>query len=154
MSDRRTTHTHPLGTGPHPLDNPALGSLTGPHAHFAERRGRVLRYPVDVSPWLALPDDPDADDWADLAALVGPGGEAPLAGFNGRTPEGWELTFDLAGVQLVDASLAAAPDAGRCGSAPPTYRRCWTWWNAPGRAPSCRAPWSSAPTSGSAVAVP
>ena len=64
----------------HPLDNPALASLTGPHAHFAERRGRVLRYPVDVSPWLALPDEPDADDWADLAALAGPGGEVPLPG--------------------------------------------------------------------------
>lgn len=59
--------------GRHPLDNPALGSLTGPHAHFAERRGRVLRYPLDVSPWLALPDEPDEEDWADLAALVGPG---------------------------------------------------------------------------------
>ncbi|MGW7612146.1 GNAT family N-acetyltransferase [Streptomyces sp. NPDC054766] len=96
--------------GRHPLDNPALGSLTGPHAHFAERRGRVLRYPVDVSPWLALPDDPDAGDWADLAALVGPGGEAPLAGFGGRTPDGWEVTFSLDGVQLVDDGLAAAPD--------------------------------------------
>ncbi|MFC8967082.1 GNAT family N-acetyltransferase [Streptomyces sp. NPDC057094] len=94
----------------HPLDNPALGSLTGPHAHFAERRGRVLRYPVDVSPWLALPDEPDADDWADLAALVGPGGEAPLAGYVGATPEGWEVTFSIEGVQLVDEGLAAAPD--------------------------------------------
>ncbi|MET7389265.1 GNAT family N-acetyltransferase [Streptomyces sp. NPDC005385] len=94
----------------HPLDNPALGSLTGPHAHFAERRGRVLRYPVDVSPWLALPDEPDADDWADLAALVGPGGEAPLAGYVGATPEGWEVTFSIEGVQLVDDGLAAAPD--------------------------------------------
>ncbi|MFD3926123.1 GNAT family N-acetyltransferase [Streptomyces sp. NPDC058614] len=95
----------------HPLDNPALGALTGPHAHFAERRGRVLRYPLDVSPWLALPDDPDADDWADLAALVGAGGEAPLAGFTGQTPDGWEVTFNLEGVQLVDDGIAAAPDA-------------------------------------------
>lgn len=46
-SPRRTRHV---------LDNPALAALTGPHAHFAERRGRILRYPVDVSPWLALPD--------------------------------------------------------------------------------------------------
>lgn len=94
----------------HVLDNPALASLTGPHAHFAERRGRVLRYPVDVSPWLALPEDPDAADWADLAALVGPGGEAPLAGFNGPIPEDWELVFQLDGVQLVDDGLDAAPD--------------------------------------------
>jgi ribosomal protein S18 acetylase RimI-like enzyme len=42
---------------PHPLDNPAYASLTGPHAHFAERRGRVVRYPLDVSPWLALSMD-------------------------------------------------------------------------------------------------
>ncbi|KAB1988857.1 GNAT family N-acetyltransferase [Streptomyces triticiradicis] len=98
-------------SGRHPLDNPALGSLTGPHAHFAERRGRVLRYPLDVSPWLALPHDPGAADWADLAALVGPGGAVPLAGFDGRTPDGWEVIFNLDGVQFVDDGLDAAPDA-------------------------------------------
>ncbi|MFF7366861.1 GNAT family N-acetyltransferase [Streptomyces tricolor] len=95
---------------PHVLDNPALASLTGPHARFAERRGRVLRYPVDVSPWLALPDDPDARDWADLAALVGPGAEIPLPGFRGEVPEGWEVTERIEGVQLVDDGLAAAPE--------------------------------------------
>ncbi|MET9503466.1 GNAT family N-acetyltransferase [Streptomyces sp. NPDC006259] len=95
----------------HVLDNPALASLTGPHAHFAEHRGRVVRYPVDVSPWLALPDDPDADDWADLAALAGPGGEVPLPGFGGETPVGWEITQRVEGVQFVDDGLAAAPDA-------------------------------------------
>ncbi|MCI3279298.1 GNAT family N-acetyltransferase [Streptomyces cylindrosporus] len=92
------------------LDNPALASLTGPHAHFAERRGRVLRYPVDVSPWLALPDEPDAEDWADLAALWGPGAEVPLPGFRGRVPDGWEITMKIDGVQLVDDGLDAAPD--------------------------------------------
>ena len=98
-------------TGPrHILDNPARASLTGPHARFAERRGRVLRYQVDVSPWLALPDEPDADDWADLAALAGPGAEVPLPGFRGEIPAGWEITFRAVGVQLVDAGLDAAPD--------------------------------------------
>ncbi|MHC3472729.1 GNAT family N-acetyltransferase [Streptomyces sp. 7R007] len=95
----------------HVLDNPALASLTGPHARFAERRGRVLRYPLDVTPWLALPDRPDADDWADLAALAGPGAEVPLPGFRGRVPDDWEITFRMEGVQLVDDGLAAAPDA-------------------------------------------
>ena len=94
----------------HILDNPALASLTGPHAHFAERRGRVLRYPVDVSPWLALPDEPDAQDWADLAALWGPGAEVPLPGFRGEVPAGWEITLQIDGVQLVDDGLSAAPD--------------------------------------------
>ncbi|MFE2420925.1 GNAT family N-acetyltransferase [Streptomyces hokutonensis] len=92
------------------LDNPARAALTGPHAHFAERRGRILRYPVDVTPWLALPDEPDADDWADVAALAGPGAEIPLLGFRGRVPDGWEITFDIDGVQMVDDGLAAAPD--------------------------------------------
>lgn len=100
-----------LDGAPHILDNPALASLTGPHAHFAERRGRVLRYPVDVSPWLALPAEPDADDWADLAALAGPGAEVPLPGFRGRVPDDWEITFQVEGVQLVDDGLTAAPDA-------------------------------------------
>lgn len=94
----------------HVLDNPALASLTGPHAHFAERRGRVLRYPLDVSPWLAMPDVPDADDWADLAALAGPGTEVPLSGYAGEVPDGWEVTFRSEGVQLVDDGVAAAPD--------------------------------------------
>ncbi|MER5427638.1 GNAT family N-acetyltransferase [Streptomyces sp. NPDC002588] len=94
----------------HVLDNPALASLTGPHAHFAERSGRVLRYPVDVSPWLALPDEPDAQDWADVAALAGPGAEVLLPGFGGELPEGWEITFHMEGVQFVDDGLAAAPE--------------------------------------------
>ncbi|MGP4046586.1 GNAT family N-acetyltransferase [Streptomyces sp. 2A115] len=96
--------------GRHPLDNPAYASLTGPHAHFAERRGRVLRYPVDMAPWLALPDDPDAYDWADVAELAGPGQEIVLAAFSGEIPAGWDVTFDMEGVQLVDDGLAAAPD--------------------------------------------
>ncbi|MGW0712659.1 GNAT family N-acetyltransferase [Streptomyces sp. NPDC002643] len=95
---------------PHVLDNPALASLTGPHAPFAEGRGRVLRYQVDVSPWLALPDEPDADDWADLAALVGPGAEVAVPAYGGSFPADWETIFDMAGVQLVDDGIAAAPD--------------------------------------------
>lgn len=106
---------------PHVLDNPALASLTGPHAlphsakgvggaPIAEKRGRVLRYPVDVSPWLALPDEPDAGDWADLAALAGPGAEVAIAGFSGGFPPGCEVTLDLAGVQFVDAGVDAGPD--------------------------------------------
>ncbi|MFI2435829.1 GNAT family N-acetyltransferase [Streptomyces sp. NPDC018693] len=98
-----------LGHG-HVLDNPVLAALTGPHARFAERRGRALRYPLDVTPWVALPDAPDADDWADLAALAGPGAETPLPSFGCEAPDDWEITFRMAGVQLVDAGVAAAPD--------------------------------------------
>ncbi|MGW5735566.1 MULTISPECIES: GNAT family N-acetyltransferase [Streptomyces] len=101
------------------MDNPAYASLTGPHAGFAERRGRVVRYPLDVSPWVGLPEAPGADDWADLAALAGAGADVPLAGVRMDLPEGWEVTFDMAGVQLVDAGVAAAPyaEAVRLGAA-------------------------------------
>ncbi|QNP68768.1 GNAT family N-acetyltransferase [Streptomyces roseirectus] len=94
----------------HVLDNPPLHSLTGPHARFAERRGRVLRYQADVSPWLALPDDPGPDDWADLAALAGSGQGVPLSGYAGEVPDGWDITFHIEGVQLVDDGLETAPD--------------------------------------------
>ncbi|WNF31142.1 GNAT family N-acetyltransferase [Streptomyces sp. C11-1] len=92
------------------MDNPARSSLTGPHAHFAVRRGRILRYPVDVSPWLALPDAPDAQDWADVAALAGDTGPIALTAFREPPPHDWEILFRAEGVQLVDESVAAAPD--------------------------------------------
>jgi ribosomal protein S18 acetylase RimI-like enzyme len=95
---------------PHPLDNPALASLTGAHAHFAERRGRLLRYSPDVSPWLALPDDPGAEDWADAVALAGPGGSVTVAGFEVPPPDDWDVHFRADGVQYVDAGLEAVPD--------------------------------------------
>jgi GNAT superfamily N-acetyltransferase len=94
----------------HPLDNPFYGSLTGPHAHFAERRGNVLRYPVDVAPFLALPDILSVQDWADAAALAGPGGLVALAGDAISPPDGWEIVMRGAGVQMVDDGIAAAPD--------------------------------------------
>jgi ribosomal protein S18 acetylase RimI-like enzyme len=94
----------------HPLDAPAWWALTGPHAHFAERRGDVLRYPADVTPFLGMPVAPTPADWADAAALVGPGGLVPLAGLTTPPPEGWPLTFQIDGVQLVDDGVTGVPD--------------------------------------------
>jgi ribosomal protein S18 acetylase RimI-like enzyme len=94
----------------HPLDNPARAALLGPHAHFAERRGSVLRYPSDVTPFVALPDEPDEQTWRDVAALLGPGAVVPVAGIQGSPPSHWETVMDLRGVQLVDDGIAAAPD--------------------------------------------
>ncbi|MEV0786515.1 GNAT family N-acetyltransferase [Streptomyces sp. NPDC050423] len=96
--------------GAHPLDDPVGTSLTGPHARFAERRGRILRYPADVTPWAAVPDRPEAADWADAAALAGPGGSVTLTAFREPPPADWEVTFHAEGVQLVDTGVAAAPD--------------------------------------------
>jgi len=91
-----------------PLDNPAWASLAGPHARFAERRGRVLRYPGDVAPFLALPDDAGEQDWRDVAELAGPG--ATVVVTFARPPSGWEVLDEIPGVQLVDEGIAAAPD--------------------------------------------
>ena len=96
----------------HPLDQPARSALTGPHAHFAEHRGGVLRYSPDVSFFVGMPAAATARDWADAAALVGPGGYVQLAGLTTTPPPGWELAFEGIGVQMVDDGVDAAPDAG------------------------------------------
>ncbi|MGM1064324.1 GNAT family N-acetyltransferase [Saccharothrix sp. Mg75] len=90
------------------LDNPSWASLTGRHAHFAERRGRVLRYRQDVAPFHALPADADDDAWADLAVLAGPGAVVPMNTALTPPPH-WEAVDRIAGVQLVDAGVAARP---------------------------------------------
>ncbi|MGD0699236.1 MAG: GNAT family N-acetyltransferase [Trebonia sp.] len=94
----------------HPLDNPIFLSLTGAHARFAERRGNVLRYQVDVSPFLAMPEEPDASDWADAAWLAGPGGLLPLTGVSVPPPVDWEVLMIGEGVQMTGERLAVAAD--------------------------------------------
>lgn len=89
-----------------PLDNPAWTALTGPHAHFAEQKGQVLRYPVDVSPFLGVPDAPDEHLWRDIADLAGPGATAVIVGGAGALPEGWTRLNDIPGVQLDGSGLA------------------------------------------------
>ncbi|MFI6345728.1 GNAT family N-acetyltransferase [Streptomyces sp. NPDC050560] len=91
----------------HPLDDPVLAALTGPHAHLAERAGRLLRYPVDAAPWLAFTDGPTDADWAALAALAGPGAEVSMPLTTAVPPADWEYTLSLPGVQLVDTDVAA-----------------------------------------------
>jgi ribosomal protein S18 acetylase RimI-like enzyme len=94
----------------HVLDNPIRSSLLGAHAHFVVRHGAVLRYPPDVCPFIALPDEPDAGAWADLAALVGPGATAAVSAPRVEPPPGWEVVAETPGVQLVDVGVAAAAD--------------------------------------------
>ncbi|MGW2340809.1 GNAT family N-acetyltransferase [Streptomyces sp. NPDC001661] len=100
----------PAAPGFDPLDHPAYAALTGPHAHFAERSGRALRYPAAVTPWTALPPDPGPEDWAGLAAFAAPDGTLPLLGTDIELPEGWETTVDHAGVRMVGDAVDAAPD--------------------------------------------
>jgi ribosomal protein S18 acetylase RimI-like enzyme len=94
----------------HPLDNPVLASLTGPHARFALTEGRAARYPGDMSPFCALPDEPAAADWAAAARLVGPGEAVAFPAQAGPPPPGWEPVWAGDGVQLTAEGLAGQPD--------------------------------------------
>jgi ribosomal protein S18 acetylase RimI-like enzyme len=94
----------------HPLDNPVLSSLTGAHTRFAERRGNVLRYPVDVCPFVAMPDEAGEADWADAAGLLGPGNLLALAGIRVPPPAGWEVMMIGEGVQMTGDHLEVAAD--------------------------------------------
>ncbi|MET8472329.1 GNAT family N-acetyltransferase [Streptomyces sp. NPDC006422] len=118
QAQTQTYEAHEDATGPvapaapgfDPLDHPAYAALTGPHAHFAERSGRALRYPAAVTPWTALPPDPGPADWADLAAFAEADGTLPLLGTDIEVPEGWEVTVDVPGVRMVGDAVVAAPD--------------------------------------------
>ena len=79
---------------PDPLENPVHSALTGPQRAVAEVRGAAARYLPTVAPFAALPLDPTAQDWADLAALVGAGGQVVLAGPERPAPAS---TVDSAG---------------------------------------------------------
>src|SRR5580693_1752260 len=95
----------------HPLDNPAMAALLGPQAHLAERHGVALRYPADVSPFIALPDQPGADAWTDLAKLTSPAGIVATAGVAAEPGPGWHVVMRIDGVQLVADNAVGAHDA-------------------------------------------
>jgi predicted GNAT family acetyltransferase len=90
------------------LDNPAYGSLCGPHARFAEGRGRVRRYPVDVAPFLGLPSPPSAQDWREAASLVQPGAYVAVRLRGAELPDAWQAVqaFDL--VQMIGERVNGA----------------------------------------------
>jgi ribosomal protein S18 acetylase RimI-like enzyme len=86
---------------PHPLDNPAWAALNGPQAALAEVHGRARRFPVDVSPFVAVPLGAAGDLWSDLLALVGPGGRVGMIGVRVEVGDDWPILFGGEGVQLV-----------------------------------------------------
>jgi ribosomal protein S18 acetylase RimI-like enzyme len=92
------------------LRNPAWSALSGPQAGLAEVKGRARRFPPDISPFCALPDDAGDADWDDLADLVGPGGQVVGAALP-TPPAGWSVAVEMRGVQYVAGPSGAAPDA-------------------------------------------
>ena len=91
------------------LDNPVWASLTGRHAHLAERHGLAARYQPDVAPFVALQDAADPRAWTDLADLLGPGVTVVVTSPVLDVPAGWQAVERGEGVQLVDTHLQAGP---------------------------------------------
>ncbi|MFJ7077563.1 GNAT family N-acetyltransferase [Streptomyces sp. NPDC098781] len=94
------------------LDDPVGRSLGGRHAHLARRLGRAATYVTDVATFSAVPADPDARDWSDLAGLLGPGAFADLFSCPDVPPPSWEPVFRLAGRQMT-LSGDGVPDHAR-----------------------------------------
>ncbi|WP_328998288.1 GNAT family N-acetyltransferase [Kribbella sp. NBC_00709] len=91
------------------LQNPVYAALTGPHARLAEIRGNARRYPTAMAPFLALPDVPTEQDWADAAALLGPGTTGALMRPGLPVPDSLKVDLEIPLVQFVaPASLPAA----------------------------------------------
>ncbi|WP_320779625.1 GNAT family N-acetyltransferase [Streptomyces sp. CRN 30] len=83
------------------LDDPVGTSLSGRHAHLARRVGRAVGYLPDVATFCSVSAEPDDADWADLAALLGPGAFADMFSSPAVPPPGWEPAFTLEGRQLI-----------------------------------------------------
>ncbi|MYX44983.1 GNAT family N-acetyltransferase [Streptomyces sp. SID89] len=89
------------------LDDPVGESLRGRHAPLGRTLGRAAAYTPDVATFSAVPADPTAADWSDLARLLGPGAFADMFSCPAPPPAGWEPVFVLEGRQMV------WPDGGR-----------------------------------------
>ena len=87
------------------LDNPVWSSLDGPQRALGTVAGRASRFDPDVSPFGAFVDQqPVTSDWHDMASLVGPGGTVAVIGAGDGVldhPDGWTVTWESPGVQMV-----------------------------------------------------
>jgi ribosomal protein S18 acetylase RimI-like enzyme len=101
------------GLGSPVLDNPVWASLTGHHASLAQVHGRAARFEPDVSIFAGVAGAGAADgrDWADLHALAGPSTVVLMSAPQVEAPTDWSLIDSRPGLQFVDTSVEAAPDA-------------------------------------------
>jgi predicted GNAT family acetyltransferase len=77
-----------------------------------------VRYPADVSPFAALPDDARDADWADLATLAGDE-DLAVIGSEAAPSNSWTVTRRLDCLQMIgtDADAPADPEVIRLGGA-------------------------------------
>lgn len=60
-----------------------------------------MTYADGVATFCTVPLKPTGDDWDDLAALLGPGGNADLFSHPATPPGNWEPTFAVVGVRML-----------------------------------------------------
>ena len=101
------------------LDNPAYAALGGPHARFAQVRGRARRYLPEVAPFLAVPFAPSAQDWRDAADLIAPGAYVGLLQSAAYLPDGWRTAKTFDAVQMIGERVSGrgCADAVELGAA-------------------------------------
>ena len=93
----------------HPLDNPVWTALATHHAAFASGPPRLRRYPAEVAPFLAVPDD------APLlgGGVLAPGEAASIVGVvPSALPPGWAVELDATLLQMVAQGPADVPADG------------------------------------------
>jgi GNAT superfamily N-acetyltransferase len=83
------------------LDDPVGESLRGHHAHLARRLGRAATYVPEVATFSSVSAGPDAQEWSDLARLLGRGEFADLFGSPAIPPPDWEPVFSVEGRQMI-----------------------------------------------------
>ncbi|MEU1105973.1 GNAT family N-acetyltransferase [Streptomyces tibetensis] len=83
------------------LDDPVGESLRGHHAHLARRLGGAATYVPGVATFCAVPAEPDAAAWADLAKVLGPGEFADMFSCPAIPPPDWDPVFVLEGRQMI-----------------------------------------------------
>ncbi|MFC8461643.1 GNAT family N-acetyltransferase, partial [Streptomyces sp. NPDC057242] len=106
--------TNDGGDGLAVLDDPVGESLRGRHAELGRRHGRAATYLPEVATFSAMPADPDAADWADLARLLGRDAFADMFSCPAVPPPDWEPVFVLEGRQMLwsGGGASGADDAG------------------------------------------
>lgn len=89
-----------------PLDNMMWHALSGPQRYLSEGDERARRYPTDVGPFGAVPDEPRAEHVEALRELVGPGNVAVLLRGEVEAPDGWEVLGLINAVQMIGPAQA------------------------------------------------
>ncbi|GAB08742.1 hypothetical protein GOARA_019_00240 [Gordonia araii NBRC 100433] len=92
------------------LADPVGEALRGPHASFAQQRGRISRYDPEVSVFYAHPEELADEDWADLRELAGPGATVGLRRRRTPLPDGWRVLRVFRLVMYSGAAVDTRPD--------------------------------------------